>query len=113
MAGCDPKFFFGENVGVGNLNTESCIPDIDIADSHYSAAPRGHNPDTPVNENPIWSNNDISGQKYSPDQGPWGIIPSRSVMISNLPKTTQLWTLVELLKVILLSNTLRLIVGSR
>jgi hypothetical protein len=50
-----------------------------------------------VNDENIWTND--AGQQYIPSQGPWGIIPSRSVMIGNLPKTTQLWTLVELLKV--------------
>jgi len=99
MVGCDPKFFFGENVEAGTLNAETCIPDVD---TQYSST-RGYNSNTtPVDERPIWSsNNDISSQKYSPSQGPWGVIPSRSIMISNIPKTAQLWTLVELLKVTL------------
>ena len=108
MIGCDPKVFFGETVHGGNLNAENSLPDVgflasDPAIIQYST--RGYNSDAPIsvslNESPLWSTKttDISVYKYSPVQGPWGIIPSRSVMISNLPKTTQLWTLVELLKV--------------
>ena len=108
MIGCDPKFFFGETVDGGSLNAETSLPDIgflasDPAVIQYST--RGYNSDTPisvpVNESSLWSTKttDVSAYKYSPAQGPWGIISSRSVMISNLPKTTQLWTLVELLKV--------------
>jgi hypothetical protein len=108
MIGCDPKFFFGETVDGGNLNAEASLPDIDVLASdpaiiQYST--RGYNSDTPIsvplNGSPLWSTKttDISAHTYSPAQGPWGIIPSRSVMITNLPKTTQLWTLIELLKV--------------
>jgi hypothetical protein len=108
MIGCDPKFFFGETVDGGSLNAETSLPDIgflasDPAVIQYST--RGYNSDTPisvpVNESSLWSTKptDVSAYKYSPAQGRWGIISSRSVMISNLPKTTQLWTLVELLKV--------------
>jgi hypothetical protein len=100
MVGCDPKFFFGENVEAGILNAETCIPDVD---TQYSSTREYNSNHIPAVKRPIWSsNNDISSQKYSPSQGPWGVIPSRSIMISNLPKTAQLWTLVELLKVTLL-----------
>jgi hypothetical protein len=100
MVGCDPKFFFGENVETGTLNTETCIPDVD---AQYPSTRGCNSNNTSAVERPIWSsNNNISFQKYSPFQGPWGVIPSRSIMISNLPKTAQLWTLVELLKVTLL-----------
>jgi|SRR5436190_7437253 len=100
IAGCDPKFFFGENVDGGN--EEPRIPDIlsDPAVIQYST--KGHTSNSAtsafVNEG-LWSGSNGSPKGYSPAQGPWGIIPSRSIMISNLPKTTQLWTLVELLKV--------------
>ena len=108
MTGCDPKFFFGETVDGANVNAETGLPDIDVLASdpaiiQYST--RRYNSNTPIsvplNESPLWSTKttDVSAYKYSPAQGPWGIIPSRSVMISNLPKTTQLWTLIELLKV--------------
>ena len=100
MIGCDPKFFFGENVEAATLNTENCIPDVE---TQYSSTRRYNSNTAPAVERLIWSSNkDISSQKYSPSQGPWGVIPSRSIMISNLPKTAQLWTLVELLKVTLL-----------
>jgi len=110
MIGCDPKFFFGETVDGGSLNLENGLSDIDFLTSdpaviQYSTTRRGYNnSDTPIslplNESPLWSTRtDVSAYKCSPAQEPWGIIPSRSVMISNLPKTAQLWTLVELLKV--------------
>ena len=107
IIGYDPKFFFGETVDGGTLNAETGLPDMDFLASdpaviRYST--RGYNSNTPnsvpLNESSLWSakTTDVSAYKYSPAQGPWGVIPSRSVMISNLPKTTQLWTLVELLK---------------
>jgi hypothetical protein len=110
IIGCDPKFFFGETLHEETLNAVAVnrIPDVDIISSDPSGqySTRGYHIDTsspttsiPHNDSPVWSNDDISAHKYSPAQGPWGIIPSRSIMISNLPKTTQLWTLVELLKV--------------
>jgi hypothetical protein len=100
MVGCDPKSFFGENVERGNMNTETYAPHVDITEHQYSGR-RYNNPDTPFTDNPLWfTKNDIAAQNCSPAKGPWGIIPSRSVMISNLPKTTQLWTIVELLKVL-------------
>jgi hypothetical protein len=118
--GYDPKFFFDEGVearGRGlNVEATSFIPDRDrdsidppIGSQYPSASSsRGYRSNTPsppttcapVNDNSLWSStNDGSASKYIPSQGPWGIIPSRTIMISNLPKTTQLWTLVELLKV--------------
>ena len=100
ITGCDPKSFFGENVEGGNLNTETCTPHVDMTELQYPGR-RCNKSDPSFTENPIWATNcDIAAHKCSPEQGPLGIIPSRSVMISNLPKTTQLWTLVELLKVL-------------
>ena len=58
-----------------------------------------HSPTTSITQaKALWAT-DFTDHKCLPSQGPWGIIPSRSILISNLPKTTQLWTLVELLKV--------------
>ena len=97
-----------------NVEATSFIPDRDRDSidppigSQYPSSSRGYRSNTPsppttrapVNDNSLWSStNDGSASKYIPSQGPWGIIPSRTIMISNLPKTTQLWTLVELLKV--------------
>lgn len=103
-AGCDPKFFFGESVDPGNVTAEArTFTDVDPAQSDpadlfYSFLSRGYPPEAPTS-NPRWTGDDVSAYKYLPIQGAWGIIPSRTVMITNLPKTTQLWTLVELLKV--------------
>jgi hypothetical protein len=109
--GRDPKFFFGESVGESTLNAEATtyIPETDLAlpeDQAVQYTRFGYHSGSPSTtsvtvNNDIWSN-DVSGRRYIPAQGPWGIIPSRSIMISNLPKTTQLWTLVELVKVSLL-----------
>jgi hypothetical protein len=111
--GYDPKFFFGGSAiaEAGSLNVEatSSIPDVErdhvepIGTRYPSGGYRSNTPAastaTPVNDNSLWGTSDVSAFKYIPSQGPWGIIPSRTIMISNLPKTTQLWTLVELLKV--------------
>jgi hypothetical protein len=101
-------------VGRLNVETTSFVPDMDRdpveppIGSQYPSSSRGyrsntHSPSTtcpPGNDNSLWSStSDVTAFKYIPSQGPWGIIPSRTIMISNLPKTTQLWTLVELLKV--------------
>jgi hypothetical protein len=108
-SGRDPKFFFSEST----LNAEATtyIPEVNLSPStsaDQSTHPRGYHSNTPspttsdpAVENTLWSTTDISSHKYFPASGPWGIIPSRSIMITNLPKTTQLWTLVELLKVFL------------
>ena len=69
------------------------------ARGYRSSSPSPSTATPPVNDNSLWGTSDVDAFKYIPSQGPWGIIPSRSIMISNLPKTTQLWTLVELLKV--------------
>ena len=113
--GCDPKFFFGESVDKENFSSEGMmfIPDIDLncpdpADETIEFVQRSR-PLSPLppavvppNEQQHWYKGESSvHNKYVPSQGPWGIIPSRSVMITNLPKTTQLWTLFELLKVVL------------
>lgn len=111
--GYDPKVFFGETAVEegGSLNVEatSFIPDVerDHVEPIGTRYPsRGYHSNTlspstatPVIDNSLWGTSDVSAFKYLPSQGPWGIIPSRTIMISNLPKTTQLWTLVELLKV--------------
>ena len=111
MVGYDPKFFFGETVDRRSVNVEASgfIPDVDrdpvspIGSQYPSRAYCSNTPSPStsarVNENPLWSTGDVSSFKYIPSQGPWGVIPSRTIMITNLPKTTQLWTLVELLKV--------------
>ena len=105
MLGCDPKFFFGETVDIGVFNTDTASQ-LDPVDRsiHFTSHRSGSDspsPATSINaiNDPLYCI-DISAHKSIPAHGPWGVIPSRSVMISNLPKTTQLWTLVELLKVI-------------
>jgi len=117
--GRDPRFFF-DGVGESTLNAEaaSYIPAVDVSSSDPNdiVYPLGQNYSDPSSHNAPFANNDDGGWSLSPanagndvtllrivpSQGVWGVIPSRAVMISNLPKTTQLWTLVELLKV---SNT--------
>lgn len=112
IVGRDPKFFFGEAVGENGLKAEGTtyIPEPDLSSTDPTLEQgqycfsHGYCSNTPSpsasnNTSSLWPTDNISSQKYFPSQGPWGIIPSRSVMITNLPKTTQLWTLVELLKV--------------
>jgi hypothetical protein len=121
IIGRDPKFFFGESVGENGVNAEGTtyIPEPDVptpstdptTDQSEYPFSRGYRSSTPspatsAPDTSLWPSDDISRQKYYPSQGPWGIIPSRSIMITNLPKTTQLWTLVELLKVTPLLNLL-------
>ena len=113
ILGRDPKFFFGESVGQNGLSAEGTtyIPEPDLSttdptDQSQYPSSRGYRSDAPspstvTNNTSLWPTDDISSHKCFPSQGPWGIIPSRSVMITNLPKTTQLWTLLELLKVFL------------
>jgi hypothetical protein len=100
--GCDPKYFFA--------HPKDTAPKPDMISSSASSdlpesSPNGYHTTTPsptttsiTQTKALWST-DIPDHKCLPSQGPWGIIPSRSILISNLPKTTQLWTLVELLKV--------------
>jgi hypothetical protein len=87
--GRDPKFFFGNSVG----------PMLTFDGNTFVESPVDRNMSGQVVDKSVDWSHDVSMAKYIPSQGPWGVIPSRNIMITNLPKTTQLWTLVELLKV--------------
>lgn len=108
--GCDPKYFFGDLKSYASeINT--LLPKAQVSEPlGLRAVP------TPISlplTRPLWSPvSPVQEQKQTqPKHEQWGIIPSRSIMITNLPKSTQLWTLVELLKVLLPTNPL--ISGSR
>ena len=105
--GCDPKYFFGDLKSYASEMT-TLLPKAQVNEPlGLRAVP------TPISlplTRPLWS--PVQEQKQTrPTHEQWGIIPSRSIMITNLPKSTQLWTLVELLKVLL--STSPLISGSR
>ena len=88
--------------GVGYVPDENDLSSTDPVDRSVMHNGRKYSSDIPsptlANDISRWSN-EISPYKVIPSHGPWDIIPSRAVMITNLPKTTQSWTLIELLKV--------------
>jgi hypothetical protein len=90
--GCDPKYFFGD-LKENTIDRSLFLPILDVPD--HRAASTGYTPASIAEA--LWS--PPQKKSYTPPGG-WGIIPSRAVEISNLPKSTQLWTLVELLKVV-------------
>lgn len=104
--GCDPKFFFGDSnaEGMTYLPDENDLLTAGLVEHmvHYPPA-TAYCPGTPspkVANNTLRGSSEIAVYKIIPSRaGLWGIIPSRAVMITNLPKTTQLWTLIELLNV--------------